>query len=118
MTFVPISPITLKQGRDSSFFTKVAVNWTSFGGGQTDGQSPDIIISFTTQGLMFLNLGSGSSNVVEYSFNGSTVHGELNPTNASAGMSFDNRVQSLIWFRLQSGSTGPVTISVQAWAAS
>jgi hypothetical protein len=112
-------PITKTQGRDSSFYKQIAVNWTTFGGSgiyASDGYSPDVIITFTTQGLMLLNLGSGSTNVVEYSFNGNTVHGELNPTNPSAGMTFDNRVQSLIWFRVKSGSTGPITVSVQAWA--
>jgi hypothetical protein len=114
-------PIKKTQGVDSSFFQKIAVDWTTFGGGPGitdgyDGYSPDMCITFTTAGLMLLNLGSGSTNVVEYSFNGTTVHGELNPANASAGMTFDDRVQSLIWFRIQSGSTGPVVVSVQAWA--
>ena len=100
-------------GRDFNFFQKVAVSATTFGGGSVDGYQPDIIITFTTQGALFLNEGSG---VVEYSFNGTTVHGELDSGGASKGLSFDNRVISMIWFRVKSGSSGPITISVQAWS--
>lgn len=100
-------------GRDWNFFGKVTVSATTFGGGSIDGYQPDVVITFTTQGVQFLNLGSG---VVEYSFNGITVHGELNSQNASAGLTFDNRVVSKIWFRVQSGSNGPIIISVQAWS--
>ena len=103
-------------GRDLNFFQKVAVSSTTFGGGSVDGYQPDIIIPFQSQSVMFLNLGSGGTNVVEFSFNGTTVHGELNPTNASVGLTFDNRVVSKIWFRVQSGSTGTITVSVQAWS--
>lgn len=104
----------VNQGRDFNFFQKVAVNWASFGGSPgSDGYAYDCFISFPTQSVMMLNLGSG---VVEFSFNGNHVHGELNSANPSVGMTFDNRTISLIWFRLQSGSSGPITISVQAWA--
>jgi hypothetical protein len=113
-TGLPV-PITKNQGRDYNFFQKVSVNWAAFGGGQTDGYSPDAVITFSTQGFQFINLGSGGTNVVEYSFNGNTVHGELNPTTGSVNLLFDNRVASLIWFRLQAGSSGPVVISIQAW---
>lgn len=107
--------ITKKQGRDFNYFVETAVNWTTFGGGSTDGYGPDQVITFITQGVMFLNLGSGT---VEYSFNGNTVHGELNSANPSVGMVFDNRIISLIWFRVKTGSSGPITISVQAWGIS
>jgi hypothetical protein len=114
-SFPPVATgVTKLQGRDYNYFNKVAVNWTTFGGGNNG--NPDCFISFTTQGIQFLNLGSGTTNVVEYSFNGQTVHGELNPSNATQGLTFDSRIISLIWFRLQSGSSGPVTISIQAWA--
>ena len=78
------------------------------------GQQPDAIITFTTQGIMLLNEGTG---VVEVSFNGTTVHAELNSANASTGLSFDNRVVSCIWLRVQSGSTGPINVAIYAWSA-
>lgn len=106
--------VTKLQGRDYNYFNKVAVNWTTFGGGNNG--NPDIFISFTTQGVQFLNLGSGGTNIVEFSFNGQTVHGELNPTNATQGLTFDARIVSLVWFRVQAGSSGPVSVSISAWA--
>lgn len=102
----PYLPIT--WGRDWNFFQKLSV--TTVG---TFNTNCDMIISFTTQGVQFLNLGTG---VIEYSLNGNTVHGELNSANASAGLTFDNRVISKIWFRVQTGSTAPIVVSVQAWA--
>lgn len=101
------------QGLDFNYFIKTAVNWSTFGGGASDGIGPDQIITFNTQAALFLNEGTG---VVEYSFNGNTVHGELDSTNVTKGLAFDNRVISLIWFRVKTGSTGPITVSVQAWS--
>jgi len=100
------------HGKDYNFFEKVSVTAATFGGASVDGKQPDLIITFPTQSLIFLNEGTG---VVEYSFNGLTVHGELDSTKPSAGLSFDNRVVSSIWFRIKSGSTGPIVVSVQAW---
>jgi hypothetical protein len=106
----PKAPIT--WGRQQNFFQKTAVSVSTF---NTDC---DVLIPFTTQGFQFVNLGTTSTQVVEYSFNGNDLHGELNPATGSATQSimFNPRVACKIWFRIQSGSTGPVTVSVQAWA--
>lgn len=104
------APIT--WGRQKNFFQKTAVSVSTF---NTDC---DLTITFTTQGVHFVNLGSSSSQVVEYSFNGNDLHGELNPATGSAtqNIMFNPRIICKVWFRIQSGSTGPVTVSVQAWA--
>ena len=91
---------------DYNFFKKIDVSSSSF------NEDYDMIITFTTQGIFFLNEGSG---VVEYSFNGTTVHGELDSSNLTKFLSFDNRVVSTIWFRVKIGSSGTIKISVQAW---
>lgn len=103
------------QGKDFNFYQKVAVSATTFGGTSVSGAQPDIIITFPTESIMFLSEGSGSTGVVEYSFNGNTVHGELDPSLPSKTLSFDNRTVSMIWFRIKSGSSGTVTIRVDAW---
>ncbi len=100
----------INYGQSFDFYQKVSVSNTTFG--VPDGYKYDILIPFSTYGVQFLNLGSG---IVEYSFNGFDIHGELNPANPSAGLTFDNRVVSKIWFRVQTGSSGPIQISVQAW---
>jgi hypothetical protein len=101
----PKAAVTL--GRDFNFFQKLSISQTT-----TFGADCDVVITFSTQSVMLLNLGTG---VVEFSFNGNTVHGELNSANPSAGLTFDNRVISKIWFRVQSGSTPPINVSVMAW---
>lgn len=107
------------QGHNFNYYSKTAVNWAQFGtpDGYTtqDGYGPDLVITFSTQGIMFLNEGTTSSQVVEYSFNGNTVDGELDPTLPSKGLAFDGRVISLIWFRMKDGSSGPCNVSVHAW---
>jgi len=101
------------QGRDYNFYQVANVSATTFGGGSVDGYQPDMIIRFSTTGVMFLNEGTGT---VEFSFNGTTVHGELASGTSTSALSFDNRVISLIWFRVKSGSSGPIAVSVQAWS--
>ncbi len=104
------------NGRDWNYFQKVSVTATTFGGGSVDGYQPDMVITFTSQSAIFLN--EATTGVVEYSFNGTTVHGELDGSTGSLTkmLTFNNRVISKIWFRVKSGSSGPMTVSVRAWA--
>lgn len=99
-------------GRDFNFFEKISVSATEFGGDSVDGYQPDAIITFSNAGIMLMNEGTG---VVEYSFNGNTVHGELDSTKDSASLAFDNRKISCIWLRVKSGSSGPIVIRIDAW---
>ena len=104
--------------RKFNYFQKSVVNWSQFGApdGYTvaDGYGADQFISFSTYGVIFNIEGSGSS-AVEYSFDGHTVHGELTQGTNRATITFLNRVVSMIWFRVKSGSSGPLTVSVEAW---
>lgn len=122
--FPGIGPI--KYGFSHNYFNKVAVTWSTFGGGSVDGYQPDMIINLPepTSTVIFTNLTatsstdgyiSSSTSVVEYSFDGTTVHGELGNHTSNLSLTFQNRVISLIWFRVQSGSSGTVNVSVQAW---
>ena len=101
------------KGRNFNFFQKVAVSATAFGSDSVDGYQPSVIITFPTQGVLLLNEGTG---VVEYSFNGTYVAGELDSTLPSAGLAFDNRVISTIWLRVKSGSSGTLNVSIHAWS--
>ena len=107
-------------GRDFNYFEKLSISATTFGGSSVDGYQPDVVITFSTYGVILTNLTlpAASSKIIEYSFNGQTVHGELDATSGSQTISlkFENRVVSKIWFRVQSGSTGPIEVSVQAWS--
>ena len=118
---IPITAVTkvgpISLGKDCNFFQKQIVTNTTFGL-EADGYLCDMMITFTPAGVIFNTEGSGT-NTVEYSFNGYTVHGELVPATATvdgrATITFLNRKVSAIWFRVKSGSAGPITVSVEAW---
>ena len=101
---MPRSPIT--NGKDFNFFRKTDVTKTAFTG------NSDIAFNFRGQ-FSFSMVNEGSS-VIEYSFNGTVLHGDLTPGTTTEALFFDNRRVSKIWFSVASGSH---TIRVEAWAA-
>jgi len=113
-------------GYDRNFFQKLSVTATGFGSNNATspyvpGPQPDMIIPFNTECVILTNLSLGDGytvggSVVEYSFNGQVVHGELGSSTQNVSLTFQNRPVAKIWFRLQSGTAGPVNVSVQAWS--
>lgn len=95
--------LTKTQGKDYNFFTKVTVVDTSF------PSNSQVTIPFGGQtGFSLVNEGN---TVVEYSFNGTTLHGDMTPNTPTAAMVFDNRRVSAIWFRASSSCL----VRVEAW---
>jgi hypothetical protein len=86
-----------------NYFIELTVDGYSF------PTNPQINFGFNSQGFSFLNY---SDYVLEYSFDGSTLHGNLDPGNASKGITFDFRVESKVWFRAISGYGN---VRVEAW---
>lgn len=103
----------VRDGRDYNFYKKVDVTWDKFGGSSSDGYHEDILIKYGSNTMMLLN--ENTTGVVEYSFDGVNLHGELDPTLPTRGMTFDNRPVSRIWFRVKSGSSGPIRVRIDAW---
>jgi hypothetical protein len=104
-----LGPIT--WGLDFNFFQNVTP--TASGSGVFNTNC-DAIITFPTQTVTFW-MGSGlGAGVVQYSFNGNTIHGTLDSTGSTApsSLTFENRPVCKIWFTKISGS--PV-IRVEAW---
>lgn len=97
----------IQYGRDFNFYQKLTVTATTF------NADADIVITFPTQGVIILNTGTTAANTIQYSLNGATIHGEINPA-LIQGMVFDNRSMCKIWFQLASGSSSTI-ISVTAW---
>jgi len=73
---------------------------------------PQANFSFLSTAISFLNR---SSYVIEYSFDGTTLHGDLNPSDSSSGVMCDNRVESKVWFRAVDGYGD---VRVEAWGNS
>ncbi len=113
----PLKPIT--YGRDYNYYKEVTVTSSTFGGddGYTavDGYDCNAFIWFKPEAII-LYLKSPDNAVLEYSFNGTTLHGELSAASGSLTrmLTFYNRIQSKIWFRVKSG--GPITVQVHSWA--
>lgn len=97
--------ITAKtQGKDFNYFKKVDVASSSF------QDNPEIVINI--RGISSFSLVNEGDAVVEYSFNGETVHGDLTPDTPTEAIFFDNRPVSYIWFRT---ATPGQTVRVEAW---
>ena len=99
-----MKPITL--GKSFDFFEKVTVSVVDF--------PEDSQITFNFRGQQTLSIVNESANVVEYSFNGNTIAGDMTPGTPTAAIFFDNRRVSAIWFRVPSGVAS--LIRVEAWA--
>lgn len=99
----------LVKRRDRNFFTKVNVSSTSF---QAAGQK--ISWDFTSIGIAIMNESKTDSDIIEYSFDGTNVHGDMTPGLPSAGIIFDNRCENTIWFRLKQEGI-PITVRVETW---
>lgn len=114
----PYKPVT--YGRDYNFYAEKTIASSVFGAdtapdgySAVDGYNCNAFIWFKPEAIILVNK---STAVVEYSFNGTTVHGELDGTAGSPtkSLTFYTRIQNKIWFRVKSG--GPGTIQIHSWA--
>jgi hypothetical protein len=85
-----------------NYFTNATVSTTNFA---------DCKLSWTfiSAGMLILN---ESQVIVQYSFNGTDVHGDLSPQ-YFIGVSFDNRFESNIYFRL--ANPGSAAVRFETW---
>lgn len=86
-----------------NYFNEVLVDGYSF------PATPQVDFGFTSQGFGFINRGTY---VIEYSFNGVDLHGDLDPSDSSYAPMFDNRFESKVFFRAVGGFS---TVRVEAW---
>lgn len=108
-----VSPdFRINYGQSFDYFKRISVTATTFGS-SADGYHQDIRFPFLTHTVMFLNEGTG---VIEASFNGTDVHTELNSADLSKQMIFPNRVIQKVWLRVKTGSSGPISVRVEAWS--
>ena len=101
----PKGPVT--SGLDHNFFKKVTVTSENF----VNDADALITVKYVRQ-FSFVNEGA---DVIQYSFNGNTLHGDLTPGTPTAAIIFDNRPVTKIWFRLT--GSGSSVVRVEAWGA-
>lgn len=92
--------------RDINFFQKVSVTNTTF--------SVPIEWNFVSVGMALMVESNNITDVIQYSFDGVHVHGDMTPTLPSEAIIFDHRAQDKIWFRLASPG-GPVAVRLETW---
>lgn len=94
-------------GKDYNYFERVTVSGADF------PEFADVHFNFRFSNMSFSLVWEGTG-VIEYSFNGNTVHGDMENGQPTQAIFFDDRVVPGIWFRLKSGSSG--TVRVESWA--
>ena len=72
-------------------------------------EDPQVTFNFVPDGFTFLNRGAAK---IEYSFDGTTLHGDLDPADSSKSVAFNSRVEDRIWFRAPAGAS---TVRVEGW---
>lgn len=98
----------ITRRKSKNFFAKVEVSSTSFNNAQR------VKWDFNSIGLALLVESNDSTDVVQYSFDGKDVHGDMTPLLPSEGIIFDNRFENNVWFRRASPGD-PVTVRIEAW---
>jgi hypothetical protein len=95
-----------QRRKDTNFFEKLSITSTSF--------VVKAKWNFTSLGLALMVESSNITDVIQYSFDGETVHGDLTPTMPSEGIIFDNRFENTVWFRRATAGSS-VIVRVEAW---
>jgi len=97
---------SLDRRKDTNFFQKYRVSSTSF----------EVLASwnFTSVGIALMVESNNINDVIQYSFDGTNVHGDMTPTLPSEAIIFDNRFANKIWFR-RATPGDPVVVRVEAW---
>lgn len=92
--------------KDNNFFGKYNVSSTSF----------EIVATwnFISIGIALMVESNDVTDVIQYSFDGENVHGDMTPTMPSEGIVFDNRFQSKVWFRRETPGDS-VLVRVEVW---
>ena len=96
----------LLKNKDNNFFDKLAVSSTSFSDHLTGWD-------FVSQGLSLVVESSNVTDIIQYSFNGVDIHGDMTP-GFSGIMIWDDRRQCKIWLRRQTAGNA-VIVRVEAW---
>ena len=95
----------ITDGISPDFFTKVTVNDAAFPDTET--------VLINVKWLKGFSISNEGTAVVEYSFNGTHVHGDLTPGKASESIFFDGRQRYKIWLRT---ATPGQVVRIEAWS--
>ena len=94
-------------GKDFNHFERVTVTASEF------GDFADTHFKMRRSNMTFSMIWEGTG-IIEYSFNGNTVHGDMRDGTPTQAMFFDDRNVEGIWFRVAGGAGG--TVRIEGWA--
>lgn len=99
-------PTKASRRKDNNFFTTLTVSTDSF----------DVLAqwNFNSVGLALAVYSNDPTDIIEYSFDGKSVHGDMRPTFPSEAIIFDNRYVNKVWFRRRTAGTA-VEVRVESW---
>lgn len=100
--------VNANRRKDNNYFEKLSVSSTTF------SNLVRASWSFTSVGIALMVESNDVTDVIQYSFDGKTVHGDMTPTMPSEGIIFDNRFESKVWFRRATPGAA-VVVRVEAW---
>lgn len=104
--------------KEICFFEKVTVTHTNPMEGPVPPEfpefpeSPQVVID-TSMPITGFSMSNEGDKIVEYSFDGKTVHGDMTPNKPSAFLKFNGRIINKIYFRLK--EAGSTIVRVEAW---
>lgn len=103
---MPITPIDKKH----NYFNKFNVSTTNF-------NDLRICWNFVSLGIALSVESNDPTDIIQYSFDGVNVHGDMTPFQSSEGIIFDNRFEDDIWFR-RAAPGNSVLVRLEVWSGS
>ena len=100
------TPRVINFGHRYNYFNRISVSAATF------AVAPDVLLSF--KGTPSISLINEVTGIIQYSFNGSDIDGDMVPGTPSAQMVFNRRGYSQIWFKLASGATSNIRVEATA----
>lgn len=74
-----------------------------------------VVLNQDARNMHLMLYNKSTTAIVEYSFDGVALDGELDPADGTRGKAFDNRSHASISFRIKAGSVGPAIVSCESW---
>jgi len=76
----------------------------------------EISWTFIAEHILLSLEGSVSGDIIEYSFDGINLHGDMKGRTVSESIAYDNRLRCKIWLRRNASSpTSSISVRVEAW---
>jgi autotransporter translocation and assembly factor TamB len=94
---------------DFNKFSRITIDGYAF------PADPHVNFDFRHSNLSFSLVLESGTGIVEYSFNGTTLHGDLQIGTPTEAIFFDNRPISKIWLRAKNAGAFGAIVRIEGW---